>query len=300
MHNTRKDNAVCNLCGSSKSKRLFTVRSFNIVQCSNCGLVYLNPMPCLADIAKIYDTSGYYCNREFQGDATFGYPDYRMLESHLAFVADEILRPIKYINPARLLDVGCSMGIMLKRFRELGWDTYGVDISTYATEYARNKLGLKVFTGLIDDLDFPENFFDLVTMVLTIEHLPDPKGTLHAINRLMKPGATLVVATHDISGLWPRIVRSKWRHLNIPEHLHFFSRSTLQHMMKETGFSPFRVTETATVAAATGDSSGLYAPINFLRRYSLLKYALPLLRSVHAINRAINLSDGITLYSQKL
>ena len=300
MRNTRKDNSVCNLCGGSKSKRLFTVRSFNIVQCSNCSLVYLNPMPCSEDIARVYDTSSYYCNREFQGDAPFGYPDYRMLESHLAFVADEILRPIRHIKPARLLDVGCGMGIMLNRFRELSWDPYGVDISTYATEYARNKLGLEVFTGVVNDLDFPENFFDLVTMVLTIEHLPDPKGTLQAIHRLMKPGATIVVATHDISGLWPRIIRSKWRHLNIPEHLHFFSRSTLQHMMKETGFSPFRVTETATVAAATGDSSGLYAPINFLHRYSLLKYALPLLRSVHAVNRASNLSDGVTLYSQKL
>lgn len=300
MRDVRHRDVVCNLCGDSKSKHLFTIYSSNVVKCVNCGLVYLNPMPCPDDIARIYDTKDYYCNRELQGEAPLGYPDYRMLEGHLIFVADEILRPVKHIKPGKLLDVGCGMGIMLNRFRELGWDTYGVDISTYATDYARNKLELKVFTGVVDDLDFPDDSFDLVTMVLTIEHLPYPKSTLKAIQRLMKPGATIIISTHDVGGLWPRIVGSKWRHLNFPEHLHLFSRGTLQRIMRETGFSPFRVTETATVAAATGDRSVLYAPISFLHRHGLLRYALPLLRSMHTVNRMLNFSDGITLYSRKV
>jgi len=256
-------------------------------------------MPCPEDIAKVYDTREYYCNKRDREDTPLGYPDYAMLEGHLTFVADEILRPIRHIKTGRMLDVGCGMGFMLNRFRELGWDTYGVDISTYATEYARNELGLKVFTGIVDELDLPQNYFDLVTMVLTIEHVPNPRGMLEALHRLMKSGAVLIIATHDICGLWPRIVRSSWRHLNVPEHLYFFAKSTLKRMLENTGFRTFRVTETATIASVTSDDTGLYAPIRLLHRYGLIRQAAPLLRSVHSVARMLNLSDGVTLYSQK-
>ena len=134
----------------------------------------------------------------------------------------------------------------------------------------------------------------------TIEHIPDPRGTLEALHRLMKPGAILIIATHDIQGLWPRIVASKWRHLNVPEHVHFFSKNTLKRLLENTGFHTFQVTETATLAAATADSTGLYAPIRLLHRYGLIRQAAPLLRGLHGIARRLNLADGITTYSQRV
>ena len=300
MQDLRCQDVTCNLCGESDSKHLFTVRSFNVAKCLNCGLVYLNPMPRPEDIVRVYDRREYYCNKGVPEDNPLGYPDYAMLEGHLSFVADELLRPLRDIRRGRLLDVGCGMGIMLSRFRKLGWDTYGVDVSTYATEYARDQLGLKVFTGMVDRLVLPDSYFDLVTMVLTIEHIPDPRGTLAALHRLMKPGAIIIVATHDIGGLWPRTVKERWRHLNIPEHLYFFSKSTLKGMLEDTGFDTFRVTETATLAAATGDGTGLYAPIRFLHRSGLIAKAAPLLRGLHAVSRMLNLSDGVTLYSRRI
>ena len=300
MQDLRCQHVACNLCRGSESKHLFSARSFNVVKCLNCGLVYLNPMPYPEDIAKVYDTHQYYCNKGDQEGSPLGYADYAMLEGHLTFVADELLRPVRHIKTGRLLDVGCGMGLMLNHFRELGWDTYGIDVSTYATEYARNQLGLKVFTGVVDELDLPESFFDVVTMALVIEHIPNPKGMLEAIRRLMKPGAVIIIATHDIDGLWPRIVKGRWRHFNIPEHVHFFSKSTLKRMLEDTGFFTFRMTETATLSAVTSDSTGLYAPIRLLHRYGLVRQAAPLLRGVHALARLLNLSDGVTTYSRKV
>ncbi len=45
MQDLRLETAACNLCGENDAKHLFTVRSFNVVKCLICGLVYLNPMP---------------------------------------------------------------------------------------------------------------------------------------------------------------------------------------------------------------------------------------------------------------
>ena len=148
MQNLRRQEKNCNLCQSHDSKYLFSVRSFNVVRCLNCGLSYLNPMPYPDDAAGLY-TVDYYRSKDAEGDALLGYPDYLELQEHHTFVADELLHPLRDTSPGTVLDVGCGMGTMLGRFRALGWEAYGVDVSAYATDYARNELGLKVFTGAV-------------------------------------------------------------------------------------------------------------------------------------------------------
>lgn len=298
MPKLRLRETSCNLCHTGESEHLFSVRSFHVVRCPGCGLVYLNPMPDPEDIAGVYSAE-YYRNENATEDTSLGYRDYLKLRDHHEFVADELLRPLKDARPGTVLDVGCGMGTMLGRFRELGWDAYGVDVSPYATSYARDELGLRVVTGSVEEAGLPEGFFDLVTVVHVIEHLPDPRGTLEALHRLVKPGGIAVIATHDIRGLWPRIVRGRWRHLNIPEHLYFFSRSSLNRMLEEAGFRTFRITETATLAAVTSDT-GLYAPVRLLHRYGLINQAAPLLRGWHTVARKLNLSDGVTAYARRV
>jgi len=298
MQKLRRQETACNICHRRESKHLFSVDSYNVVRCPACELAYLNPMPHPDDAAGIYTVDYYHSSEDTAGDTHLGYPDYLELHDHHTFVADELLRPLKGTNPGTVLDVGCGMGTMLKRFRELGWDAHGVDVSAYASGYARDELGLKVFTGVVEEAGLPESFFDLITMVHVIEHLPDPRKTLGTLHRLLKPGGAIVVATHDMDGLWPRIVGARWRHLNVPEHLYFFSRRSLNRMLGDIGFRTFRRTETATLAAVTSET-GLYAPIKFLYRYGLIKQAAPLLRGWHAVARKLNISDGVTVYARK-
>ena len=47
------------------------------------------------------------------------------------------------------------MGLVMDEFRQRGWTPHGVDVSSYATEYARTELGLNAFTGTIDQVDLP-------------------------------------------------------------------------------------------------------------------------------------------------
>ncbi|MDP6495764.1 MAG: class I SAM-dependent methyltransferase, partial [Dehalococcoidia bacterium] len=155
---------------------------------------------------------------------------------------------------------------------EHGWTPYGVDVSPYATEYARRELGITVFTGTLDQVDLPPESLDLVTMLLTVEHLPDPKSVLRDLHKLVRPGGVLVNGTHDIEGLWPRVVGHRWRHFEMPEHVYLFSRRTLARMLSEVRFETFRVAETATLAAVTSARDGgvgLYAPVRLLRQTGL-------------------------------
>ena len=302
MAQIQLETVACNLCGSAEHSKRCVVRDYTIVRCNHCGLTFLNPRPVPSELSTIYDTASYYSGHSDYQGAQVGYTNYLALTDHLRFVVGELLRPLQDMTPGVALDVGCSMGIVMDQLRQRGWTPYGVDVSAYATAYARQEMGLNVFTGTIDQIELPPESVDLVTMLLTIEHVPDPKDVLQSVWRLLRPGGALIVATHDVEGLWPRMVGARWRHYDVPEHVYFFSRRTLTRMLSETAFETFKVTETATIAAVTESNdtgTGLYAPVRFLHNTGLLVAAAPLLRVGHGIARRLNWSDGITTYARK-
>ena len=302
MTQVRQETVPCNLCGSEEHTPLHVVKGYTIVRCSGCGLVFLNPRPVAAELATIYNSASYYEGTgDYQG-AQVGYSSYLSLVDHLRFVVGELLRPLKGTAPGVALDVGCSMGIVLDQLRRRGWTPYGVDVSAYATDYARREFSLNVVTGTIDQVELPPDSVDLATMLLTIEHLPDPRSVLQSVYRLLRPGGVLIIATHDVDGLWPKMVGARWRHFNMPEHVYFFSRRTLTRLLSEVGLETFRVAETPTLAAVTESNdteTGLYAPIRFLHKTGLLSTAAPMLRAMHGIARRLDWSDGITTYARK-
>lgn len=56
----------------------------------------------------------------------------------------------------------------------LGWDTFGVETDRVAAQIAAQH-GLNVFCGDIYQANFPDNYFDAVTMNHVVEHVVDPK-----------------------------------------------------------------------------------------------------------------------------
>ena len=120
-----------------------------------------------------------------------------------------------------------------------GWEKYGIGLSEEARKVATSK-GIKAFATL-GDANFPDDFFDVVTMFATIEHLPNPKEVVKELTRVLKPGGLFVIMTGDVRSLKAKIKGKKWHMYRPPEHLYFFCARSLDFLMGSLGFEKVRI-----------------------------------------------------------
>lgn len=101
----------------------------------------------------------------------------------------------KYVNQNdRILDVGFGMGFGLIILAIKAGVVNGIDIDTIALDYCKNvivdripKLNyLNTYDGY--NIDFPDNYFDIVTCVDVIEHVEDYERLIREMLRVSKKG----------------------------------------------------------------------------------------------------------------
>ncbi|MDP2921147.1 MAG: class I SAM-dependent methyltransferase [Candidatus Omnitrophota bacterium] len=202
------------------------VNGFNVHTCEKCGLEWVTGV-------TEDDLDAFYTKKYFDSDTELGYRDYLAAEKIHRKNAKRILGivdRIKCLSGARVLDVGCAFGFLLDeagKFKKC--HPYGVELSRYAYEYAKNTLKLDVFNNDFQSLNFESEFFDVIFLIGTIEHLMRPKDILNAVSRILKPSGLVVITTIDTSCFFPLYS------YKLPEHLFYFNDTNLSLLLKEAG-----------------------------------------------------------------
>ncbi len=291
--------SVCYLCGGEGEElythlrdRLFRAPGvWHLLHCSRCGLAWLSPRPASQEIGKLYIS--YYThtasNRTLGGIDTlkkavksdvlataFGYKEIILdgvnqilgrLLSRVGPLRDIVGSKVMWLKASqrgRLLDVGCGSGHFLSQMKDLGWDVVGVEPDAEAARIARERFGLNVYQGTLEEFEFPECTFDVVTMSHAIEHLCDPISSLRECLRVLKKGGRLVVVTPNIKSLGRRCFGIAWRAWDPPRHLFLFSPLTLR---KCTELAGLQIQVVKTTAA---EAHSIWYASRFLRRYGNL------------------------------
>jgi len=87
------------------------------------------------------------------------------------------------------LDVACGGGFMLREAVDKRAKTFGVDLSCVAIKLVRKESPQsQVAVGCGEHLAFPDNFFDYVTCLGSLEHFLHPEKGVREISRVLKKG----------------------------------------------------------------------------------------------------------------
>ncbi|HEX2440418.1 MAG TPA: methyltransferase domain-containing protein [Methylomirabilota bacterium] len=199
------------------------------------------------------------------------YDDLEPWYEHLYTVLHGILRDTIGQAPssrALALDAGCGTGFQSALLAELGWQTYGVDVSAGLLAVARRRLpGTALALASIDGLPYPDATFDaIVCCGSTLSFVDDPTRAVAEFGRVLRPGGRLLLdcehrpsldlawmlasaLTGDALGFgvpardaWRALATRRRLRLAYPGYgpLWLFTKRELSSMLRAAGLSPVR------------------------------------------------------------
>jgi SAM-dependent methyltransferase len=111
---------------------------------------------------------------------------------------------ISTFNPARYLDIGCGQGFLLNAVSAS--ETFGIDISRKAIEGARHRTNARLCLGIIEELPFPNDFFDVVTGMGVMEHFLDSATATQEVARVLRKGGYYILLIYVPISLVERVM----------------------------------------------------------------------------------------------
>jgi len=222
----------CNICGSKGYKLFKEIDGYRLVKCKRCGLIYLNPRPTQQEINELYSAKYHVGGLLGQEPKTEEEVEKEINKS--IGRAEEIVK--QFGKTGKLLDIGCGAGFFIACLKRYGWEVSGVEISEWASKFAKGKLGLNVFHGTVEDYRSNERF-DVITMYHVLEHLPDPLGSLRRISTLLNDDGVLVIKGPNLASFDRIWHGDNWRRYDLPHHLYHFTPRTYRMILEKAGFS---------------------------------------------------------------
>jgi len=225
--------AACALCGADDHVLADVQRGFRMVECRQCGLVYLNPRPTPDWLARSYQQ---YLPNDPEAIANWK----RMMAPLYRTARRRLIQ--SHPSGGRLLDVGCAYGHFLEVMRSVGWQVEGIEICEQAAAACQRK-ELAVQTATLATAHLPLVHYDVVTMFYVLEHVTDPMGGLRKIYASLKHGGLCLVRVPHTTPIVKFLARLGRRTAlyDPPYHLFDYPPSVLTRMLRETGFENIRI-----------------------------------------------------------
>ena len=223
------DNLNCDLCDSTEVEPAYkpkdSQRALEVYICKNCGLVQSFPK---VDHVK-------HRNIAVSGGADWGNIRYgkQFRTSHDIEIISRFI-DIKSIN--RCLDIGSNRGHFYSEIKKISsknefW-CVEPDLKIMAG-YSSARNNDHIINDRVENVQLPEDYYDLIYCSHTIEHLKSPKSVAKQIFSSLKNGGIAYVEVPNIEFLNTNDIIEEWF---IDKHLYHFSRNVFKKYFQDIGF----------------------------------------------------------------
>jgi ubiquinone/menaquinone biosynthesis C-methylase UbiE len=148
-----------------------------------------------------------------------------------------------------ILDIGCGGGSAVRMMAEktINGKVYGIDYSPESVQISKaNNLKLihdgRVFInqGNVSKLDFPNNYFDLITAINSHYYWPDLPHDLNEVLRTLKSGGKFVIIGESYKG---SKFEKRDRAFIDSLHMNYYSKSELVTLLSAIGYINITIKE---------------------------------------------------------
>lgn len=159
----------------------------------------------------------------------------------VASMYDEIINRIMFLNPKKLLDIGCGTGNVLMRInRNENLYLYGIDISEKMIEKAKKNLGNKAELKVGDSeyLPWKDNSFDVIVCNASFHHYPNPEKVLLEMKRVLKKNGTVIIGDPTGPIIVRQILNLLFKFSNNGDY-RAYSKKEIEALLIKCGLEPF-------------------------------------------------------------
>jgi len=199
-----------------------TQEYFEVKPSKHKGILQTFPQPSENDLPKYYDSPDY-ISHQTQAQSLRD-KIYQKVKSFM--IAKKKKMVLKHHQQGHILDIGAGTGEFLDVFDSQDWSKYCIEPSTKLHPQLSKK-GIKRKVHLSE---FENQFFDVITLWHSLEHIPNLEVTISHLKRILKPQGLVYVAVPNYKCFDAQIYKSHWAAWDVPRHLWHFSRLGLKSL----------------------------------------------------------------------
>ncbi len=216
---------LCNHTGLTPLTRYF---KDCLIKCDHCDFVFCSKIPSDSELVSHYNA----------------YPRNELISSITLKRYQELLAFFKrYRDTGNILDVGCGNGHFLSEAKSKGWNVYGTEYTDTAIDICKKK-GINMFQGKLNPEDFGNLKFDVICSIEVLEHINNPTEEIKNFHYLLRDGGIVYITTPNFNSLSRLLLKEKWSIIEYPEHLCYYTSSTLARLFRQAGFKKMLIKTT--------------------------------------------------------
>lgn len=211
-----------------------------IVQCTNCGLVYTNPSFREAFLYKVYPS--YPENANITKKKLLSNPKWKD-------IIEYIVAKFRNNKEIFICDIGTRFGGLPLQLNKIGFvNSFGIEINSSSVKIG-NKLGIKIYKGMIPDLlDIGIDRVNCFIMDDVLEHLVDPMRDIQILSSLQQKGDILILRQMDIDSLGHKIYGKYWYYLQPAAHQYYFNNTSISKLLEKNGYKVILIKKSSFIS----------------------------------------------------